>query len=161
MREIIIFGKPYKIIEQKSNKDSVELKENKIIINKHKRTTRSLLKEFLAKLLYNKLVEIYDELRSENKVEILGDIDFKVVGCIDKKATKLAKIKDNKILVRLNNVVLPKSALKYVVTHEITHIFTKSHNEYFWKLLKIIYPNFLEGKLQLEKYEDILRNKLL
>jgi len=50
---------------------------------------------------------------------------------IDGKKQRIAKLKGNKILVKLNAATLPESALKYIIVHEIAHIFTKRHCKKF------------------------------
>ncbi|MEM4312103.1 MAG: hypothetical protein QXX95_06920 [Nitrososphaerales archaeon] len=81
----MILGKNTSIIERKSNNDSVSFKGNEIIITFYKRSAASLLKEFLSNLLYSQLVKIYTEIKREGKVEVFGDLDFKVMSTIDKK----------------------------------------------------------------------------
>jgi len=156
MREVMIFGEYFKIVERKSDKDLVEVKENKIIINRYKKSANSLLREFLIERLYNQLFEIYDELKKEGKIEVLGNLDFEVVRRIDNRKRRIAKLKGNKILVKLNAIILPKLALKYVVAHEIAHIFTKRHTKKFWEIVKMILPEYETGREILARYEKIL-----
>jgi len=152
MKDIMIFGKNSTIIEQKSDKDLVEFKNNKITISSCKTSSSLLLNEFLADLLYSQLHKIYDQIKNEGKVEVFGDLDFKVVEKIDNKKQRVAKLKGNKILVKLNAVALPKSALKYMIVHEIAHAFTKRHAKKFWKIVESIYPNFEIGQKLLMKH---------
>ena len=156
MKEVIIFGKPYKIVEQEAEKDSIEVIGDKIIVNRCEKTVKHLIREFLAEKLYNKLFEIYDEIKKEGKIEILGDIDFEIVEKIDNRRKRIAKLKGNKIQVKLSAVVLPKLALKYVVAHEVAHIFTKKHTKRFWEITKKICPEFKVGQELLEKNEKLL-----
>lgn len=159
MREIIIFGNRFEIVEQKSDKDSVEIKSSKIIVNRWKRKTKSLIKEFLTEKLYDQLFEIYEEIKKEGKIEILGNLDFEIVEHLDRKQ-RIAKLKGDKILVKLNAITLPKPALKYVVAHEIAHIFTKRHTKKFWETVKMIYPEYETGQKILIEYKKILATPL-
>jgi len=156
MKKIMIFGKNLAIIEQKSDKDLVELKNNKIIISSCEIPPSLLLNEFLVNLLYSQLHKIYDQIKKERKVEIFGDLDFEIVEKIDNKKQRVAKLRGNKILVKLNAVALPKSVLKYVIAHEIAHTFTKRHTERFWKTLELICPNYEKLQKLLAKYSDYL-----
>lgn len=158
MREIMIFGKCFKVVERFSNKDLVEVKDNTIFINRYKKSARSLIKDFLSEILYHKLFEIYEEIKKEGKIEIIGDLDFEVVERIDNKKKRIAKLKGNKILVKLNAVMLPELALKYVVAHEIAHIFTKRHTKKFWEITKMIFPDFEMGQKLLVEYEGFLEH---
>lgn len=56
--------------------------------------------------LYSELIKIYEQIRKEGKFEIFGDLDFEVVDKIDNKKQRIAKQKGNKILVKLNAVIL-------------------------------------------------------
>jgi len=158
MKEIIIFGKPCKIVEQEAEKDSIKVIGDKIIVNRCKKPVKHLIREFLAEKLYNKLFEIYDEIKKEGKIEILGEMDFEIVEKIDNRRKRIAKLKGNKIQVKLSAVVLPKPALKYVVAHEMAHIFSKKHTEKFWEITAKIYPQFKKGQKMLTEYKKTLEN---
>ena len=77
---------------------------------------------------------------------------------IDGKRGRIAKLKRNKILVKLSAVASPESALKYVVAHEIAHIFTKRHSKKFWRVVETIYPDFEEGQKLFMKCHKFLIN---
>lgn len=161
MKRLMIFGKNSTIIEQKSDKDLVEFKNNIITISSFKTSSSMLLNEFLADLLYSELHKIYDQIKKEGRVEVFGDLDFEIVEKIDNKKQRVAKLKGNTILVKLNAVALPKSALKYVIAHEIAHTFTKRHTERFWKTLELMCPNFEETRELLTKYGHFITNESL
>jgi len=156
LKNIVIFGETFSVVERRSDSDSIEVKGRVIIVNRKRRTARSLLKEFLAEKLYSRLVELYKEIMKSGKVEILGDLDFEVVGSIDNKRWRVAKLKGNKILVRLNAVALPEQALKYIIAHEIAHIFSKKHTKRFWRIVETIYPEYEVGLKLLREYKELL-----
>ena len=106
--------------------------------------------------LYSELIKIYEQIRKEGKFEIFGDLDFEVVDKIDNKKQRIAKQKGNKILVKLNAVILPKNALRYIIVHEIAYIFVKKYTRKFWKIVKTLYPNFKVEQDALEKYKKFL-----
>lgn len=145
MKKLMIFGKRFTVVEKKSHKDSIKLKKDKIIISS-KTPSNSMVKEFLAELLHSQLLKIYDQIKKEGRVEVLGNIDFEVKEKIDGKVQRIAKLKGNKILVKLDAVALPKSALKYIIAHELAHHLTKRHTKKFWKIVETIYPNFARGQ---------------
>jgi predicted metal-dependent hydrolase len=146
MRQMTIFGQQNFLREQKSKKDTIEQKGHTIIVNRHKKTTKALLKEFLSQLLCDKLLEIYDGIKAEGKIELFGDLDFEITDNIDNKRTRIAKLKGNKVIIKLNAVALPESALKYIVAHEIGHTASKKHTSKFWKTVKLIYPNYKKAQ---------------
>ncbi|RLE63978.1 MAG: hypothetical protein DRN53_01405 [Thermoprotei archaeon] len=156
MKDVVIFGKRFSIVERRSDSDFVEVKERVIVVNRKKRTARSLLKEFLAEKLYSRLIDLYEEMMKCGKVEVLGDLDFEIVGSIDNKRRRIAKLKGNKILVRLNAVALPEPALKYIIAHEVAHIFNKRHTKRFWRMVESIYPEYEVGLKLLREYEELL-----
>jgi predicted metal-dependent hydrolase len=152
MKHLTILGQQHILREQKSDKDHIEHRSNTIIVNKHKKTTKTLLKEFLAQLLYDKLLEIYDSIKAEGKVELFGDFDFEITQNIDRKRQRIAKIKGSKVLVKLGAVALPEGILRYVIAHEIAHITSKRHTRRFWKTVELIYPDYVRAQELLTEY---------
>jgi predicted metal-dependent hydrolase len=156
MKRLMIFGKNFAIKERNLDKDLVEFKNNKITVSSCKTPSSLLLKEFLASLLYSQLHKTYDQIKKKGKVEVFGDLDFEIVEKIDNKEQRVAKLKGNKVLIKLNAVALPKSALKYIIVHEIAHIFAKRHTKRFWKIVETIYPTFEIGQKLFVKYRNSL-----
>ena len=146
MKQLTIFGQQHLLQEQKSDQDHIELRSNTIIVRKHKKTTKTLLREFLSQLLYDKLMETYDNIKAEGKVELFGDFDFEITESVDDKKTRIAKLKGNKVIIKLNTVALPESALKYIVAHEIGHTTSKRHTSKFWRTVKLIYPDYKKAQ---------------
>lgn len=109
-----------------------------------------------AEELYHKLSEIYNEIISEKRVDVFGDIDFEIVDKIDGKDNRIAKIKGNKIFVKVSTLYLPRGALKYIIAHELAHTIVKDHTKRYWDIVRTIYPEFEEGKNLLLKYKDRL-----
>ena len=161
MKQLTIFGQQHILREQKSDKDTIEQRSNTIIVNKHQKTTKTLLKDFLAQLLHDKLLEIYDSIKAEGKVELFGDLDFEITENIDNKKTRIAKLKGNKVLIKLNAVALPQSALEYVVAHELAHMVSKKHTPKFWKTVELICPNLKEAQESLTKYSKLITQDFL
>jgi predicted metal-dependent hydrolase len=102
-------------------------------------------------LLYSRLLNIYEQIKREGKIEVFGDLDFEIVEKIDNKKERIAKLKGNKILIKLNAVALPKSALRYVIAHEIAHTIAKRHTKKFWKTVELICPDFKEAQELLKR----------
>lgn len=127
MKTLQIFNKTYTVREQTSDRDYVELQGNDLVVHSRKKLSRTQLKELLSQLLYEKLVEISKGIELEGKVGVFGKLDFEIKENIDKKKHRIAKLKGNKILVKLGAVTLPESLLKYVIAHEIAHSLKTSH----------------------------------
>lgn len=139
---------------KKSDHDSVEFKNGEIAVSSCKESASSLLREFLTDLLHFQLYKIYDGIKKEDRFELFGNLDFQIVENIDRKKQRVAKLKGNKILVNSKAVALPRSALKYVVVHELAHIYTKRHSRKFWKVMETIYPSYKRGEQSLVKHKD-------
>jgi|GEM_PF-655922 len=156
MKDLVVLGKPIVVEERRADKDSVQLMNGRIAIDSCERPASSLLKEFLEDLLYSQLCKIYEGIRTEGKVELLGDLDFEIREKIDGRKDRIAKLKGKSILVKLSAVTSPESTLKYVIAHEIAHIFTKRHSKRFWRIVETIYPDFEEGQRLFMEYHDFL-----
>lgn len=156
MKALTIFGKKYGKIKN-VEEDIIQRKIAKIIASHDGKDVSPLVREFLIDLLYSELHRIYDQIIAECKIDVFGNLDFEVVDKIDKRKQRIAKIKQNKILVKLSAVSLPKNALKYMIVHEIAHLTTKKHGKKFWKVVESIYPSFEEGQKLFESSEKILK----
>lgn len=149
MKQLTIFGQQHNLKELKSGKDYVERGSNTIVVHRHQKTTKALLNEFLTKLLYDKLLETSKHIKAEGKVELFGDFDFEITESIDGKRRRIAKLKGNKILVKLNAIAFPETALKYIVAHEMAHIASKKHTRTFWKTVELICPDYKQAGVHL------------
>jgi len=145
MSRIMLFGQPVEVVEKESAGEPVEFKDGKIIVRSAAARSKPL-KEFLADQLYTKLCSVYDEIKESGKVELFGNIDFVVMEKIDGRWDRVAKLKGNKVLVKLAVVTLPRDALKYVLAHELAHVSAKRHTPKFWKVVETIYPGYEAGE---------------
>ena len=159
MASVTIFGKRFNVVEERSDRDQVRLEGSRVYVATATRPPSSLLKEFLEGLLYSKLLRIYD--RMGRKVEVFGNLDFEVLERIDRNKRRVAKIRGNRVLVKLNAVALPEIALRYVVAHEVAHVLNKKHTRRFWKTVELICPDFKRGQGLLEKYGDFITGGLV
>jgi len=156
MKAAIVLGKEYPIIEQKSNQNKVEFKEDQLLIYFKDRSASSLLKNFLSDLLFNKISEISEAIKKEGKIDLLGNLDFEITEKIDNKKTRIAKLKGNRIILKQDIVALPENVLRYILAHEIAHVANKSHTKKFWKTVGLICPNYKEPQEQLTNLNNHL-----
>lgn len=161
MDKLVIFGENFTLVGRRADKDSVELGNNKIFVTSCKRPGDLLLSQFLADLLYSELVRIYEQIKGEGKVEVFGDLDFEIADKIDNRKQRVAKLKGNTVLVKLDAVALPPSALKYLIAHEIAHTFTGRHTKKFWKTVEAMCPNFEESRELLTEYGNLIAGELI
>lgn len=148
MKSLTIFGKNYPIIHGKNGTGSIQFKKKQIIIDPDCQQDKTI-NQFLTDLLFNKLLEVFEEIKKEGTMDILGKPDFEISEKIDKKESRLAKMKGNVITVKLDAVGFPEEVLRYVVAHEMAHITNKRHTQRFWKTVKLICPDFQDAKKQL------------
>lgn len=156
MKKLIIFGKSYSLLGKSSNKDFVHLRKNKIYVNHHNQSPDVLLKEFLVERFHSELLKIYGKIKSKSKLSLFGNLEFEIVEKIDNKKERIAKLKGNKILIQLNAIALPKSALEYIIAHEIAHIIIKRHTSRFWKTVQLMSPHFKTSEKLFKKYSSII-----
>lgn len=141
-------------------KKGLSLRAIKIVVRTTKVRPNFLLREFLADVLHSELQETQARMMKGRKVEVFGDLKFEIVDEIDGRKQRIAKLKGNKILIKLGAVTLPKSVLRYVIAHEMAYIFTKRHSKKFWKTVELICPNFEKSQEVLKKYGDLIQLKL-
>jgi hypothetical protein len=162
MKTLLIFGENYPLMEQVSNKDHVELKANEVVVENCKKPSEALLKDFLDQLLYDKISDIFRIIKSEGKIELFGNLDFEITENIDNKKQRIAKLKGNKVLVKLEAVSLPENVLKYIIAHEIVHVVSKRHTKRFWKTVELICPDYEKAQqllIDYSKQKTILMNQ--
>lgn len=158
MDTIEIFGKPFKLVDQISDKDEVELADEKVTIQRHWKKSKTLLTEFLSNLLHEKILELSKQIEVEGKIGLLGELDFEIRHNIDSKKNRIAKLKGNTILMKLSAVALPETALKYIIIHELAHTTIKRHSGAFWKTVETIYPDYIKAQGLLQEYENKLNS---
>jgi predicted metal-dependent hydrolase len=161
MGTVEIFGKPFTRVDQISGKDEVELENDKVVIRRHLKKSETLLTEFLLDLLHEKILELSKQIEAEGKIGLLGELDFEIRKKIDSKKNRIAKLKGNTILVKLNAVALPETALKYIIIHELAHTNLKKHSEKFWKTVETLYPEYIKAQGLLQEYENKLSSSFL
>ena len=160
MRTLKILGEEYEVVLGNSGEDRIDFKDGKIYVNSKNTASGKLIKEALSDYLYTELQGTYEKIKNEKKLQILGDVKFEVKEKIDEKKNRIAKLKHNKITVKLNAISLPQEALKYMMAHEMAHLITKKHNERFWNIVKTIYPKYEIGQDLIEKHENDLKGNI-
>ena len=155
MNSLLIFGKTYK--PKGRRKDDIQRKVNRLAAKSNGKDMAQSIKEFLTDILHQELAELYGQIVNDSKIDVFGNLDFEVAETIDKRRRRIAKMKENRIIVKLNAVSLPKDALKYVVAHEMAHLLSKKHGKKFVKVLESLYPNYSEGEKIFIGNQEILK----
>lgn len=161
MNEVIIFGKKF-VIKRMNNlneNEKVKLDGKFIYLSDSNGNEKEVIQNFLKELLQKEALKVYNKLIKKGNIEIFGNIRFEVVKSIDGKRSRLAKVKKNKIFLSLKLLLLPKSALRYIIVHEIAHLYSVRHTKKFWKIVKIIDPKYEYYENIFLKYSKIIFNK--
>jgi predicted metal-dependent hydrolase len=94
-----------------------------------------------------KLEGILKEFLEQGSIEVYGDL--KIVVTSFHKPSRIAFQKGNTIYVSIKARRYPEFVLRYIIAHELAHLFVKRHTWRFWKTVGIIYPEYEKGKEEL------------
>jgi predicted metal-dependent hydrolase len=109
-----------------------------------------------------KLEGILKEFLDEGRIEVYGNLKI-VVTSFD-KAGRIAFLKGNTIYVSVKASGYPDFVLRYIIAHELAHLAIKRHTWRFWKVVRIIYPEYEKGReelLEIARGELVKRNRRL
>ncbi len=106
-----------------------------------------------------KLILEFYRKEIKNEIEILLDECVKTVGKkpeewrVKNMKTRwgTCNVKDKRIWLNLQLAKTPKECLRYVIIHELTHLYIANHGKEFQNLMDKFYPNWKEIK-------EILKN---
>jgi predicted metal-dependent hydrolase len=94
-----------------------------------------------------KLEAILKEFLDQGSIEVYGNLKI-VVTSFD-RPNRIAFQKGNTIYVSIKASGYPEFVLRYIIAHELAHLFVKRHTWRFWKIVGIIYPEYEKGKEEL------------
>jgi predicted metal-dependent hydrolase len=94
-----------------------------------------------------KLEAILKEFLDQGSIEVYGNLKI-VVTSFD-RPSRIAFQKGNTIYVSIKASGYPEFVLRYIIAHELAHLFVKRHTWRFWKIVGIIYPEYEKGKEEL------------
>jgi hypothetical protein len=103
------------------------------------------LKEFQLRL-----EGILKEFLEQGSIEVYGNL--RIVVTSFNRPSRIAFQKGNTIYVSIKARGYPDSVLRYIIAHELAHLVVKRHTWKFWKIVRIIYPEYEKGKEEL--FED-------
>jgi hypothetical protein len=94
-----------------------------------------------------RLEGILKEFLEQGSIEVYGNLKI-VVTSFD-RPSRIAFQKGNTIYVSIKARGYPEFVLRYIIAHELAHLFVKRHTWRFWKIVGIIYPEYEKGKEEL------------
>lgn len=71
----------------------------------------------------------------------------------DLKSKRWSCSRDQKIVLNLKLLHLPKIYLEYVIVHEVCHLKVKNHSHRFWDLVWLYFPDYKNIRKELKKYK--------
>jgi predicted metal-dependent hydrolase len=144
--DFMIFGEIYKIQNTSAGDPFINFAEKKILLDfKNPRHLKTVLNQ-LRKILKKKVEAIIEEYAGK-----CGYKPNKIY--IRKQQTKWGSCSGKRnITLNLKLVCLPEQVIKYVVFHELTHLFYRRHNKKFWNAIGRKYPNYKEHEQKLLEY---------
>jgi predicted metal-dependent hydrolase len=135
---IMYKGQYLEICAVSSSKDMVEINNDKLIIHMNgKKEPLSLLKEWMKKATLELLT---------NKLPVCATRFDISLGNVSVKNTKRWGYctKDGDLIFTWQLIALPDRLAKYVMIHELTHLFEFNHSKRFWAKLASVCPDFKE-----------------
>jgi predicted metal-dependent hydrolase len=103
-----------------------------------------------------KLEAILKEFLEQGSIEVYGDLKIAVTSF--NRPGRIAFQKINTIYVSIRARGYPDAVLRYIIAHELAHLAVKRHTWRFWKIVRIIYPEYEKGK---EELLEIAREELM
>jgi predicted metal-dependent hydrolase len=100
-----------------------------------------------VKEFQQRLEAILKEFLEQGSIEVYGDL--KIVVTSFNKPSRIAFQKGNTIYVSIKARGYPDFVLRYIIAHELAHLVVKKHTWRFWKIVRIIYPEYEKGKEEL------------
>jgi predicted metal-dependent hydrolase len=107
-----------------------------------------------VKEFQQRLEAILKEFLEQGSIEVYGNL--RIVVTSFNRPSRIAFQKGNIIYVSIKARGYPDFVLRYIIAHELAHLVVKKHTWRFWKIVRIIYPEYEKGKEELMK-----RNKRL
>ncbi|MDR0369362.1 MAG: M48 family metallopeptidase [Candidatus Peribacteria bacterium] len=68
------------------------------------------------------------------------------------KARRGSCTSDQKIMLNLALVSLPREYIQYVIAHEVAHLVEKNHSANFWKVVEKLFPDYKTVRKKLKNF---------
>lgn len=137
-----VWGRRYRLdVQYSKNKNEVILSGDKMILKVRKESTSEQRAKFLNEWYRERLKEKIPTVLSKCE----STVGVKATDCrIKNMRTKWGTCNINKGWIWLNLQLAKKTpeCLEYVITHELVHLLEKNHNEKFYKLMDLYYPDW-------------------
>lgn len=136
---VLLFGSPFRVIDEDTPKFEIDLKDKIIITNADK------LEYHIKKFAKNYLVERLQELSEKSKIKYNRAF-------IRSSYTKWGNCSNKKnISLNWRLIHTPKYVIDYIIYHELLHTKIPNHSTKFWLKLGTIFPKYKKAVEWLSK----------
>lgn len=150
--EHYFLGNKYKLVVNITNKSSVKIENNNLLLNINKKleNTKENKEKILNKFYKEQLLLILNELipKAEQKMQVSAS-EYKIKNMKTKWGT--CNITQKRIWLNLQLAKKPIECLESVLYHELTHLYEKNHTKRFYNLLDYYYPKWREIEEELQR----------
>jgi predicted metal-dependent hydrolase len=146
-------GRAYKLKLNKSNENSVQLKNGRLVLSvtdtKSLDLKRKTYENWLKEKAQQKFKERFDQCLSKIAHWKVETPDLVIRKMTRRWGSLTAK---NKLILNLNLIKTPNHCIDYVITHELCHLKYWDHSKKFHNLLRVLMPDFEKRKEKLEGF---------
>ena len=154
---VVIFGKEYQVVARKAKYEKVVRSRKKIYVYyKCSQDPEKLLDRYLRSLLYRYTLTVLEHLGKRGYLN--GALKIKVVNDVTKAHTVLARIRGNFVEISAYLVQFPKQIIRYVLVHELAHLFVRKHTEKFHTILNTLLPDAKKIEEKFPEYMSIIQS---
>lgn len=148
--EILLFGKRFNLVTNKSTNFSYYHKDNEFIVNlPEKYDLNKTLNYIYKELLTSKIKELELEVELKIKEFNLKLVPFKIKNV---KSYHGKCFVDKKYIVyALHLAKFDPTIIEYIIYHEYAHFIEPNHSNKFYKVLEKLMPNYKECQRKLRK----------
>lgn len=124
-----------------------KIKKNTEEIQKYLTKSKKSINNYLKNILEQESIPLLD------KYSKLIWFSYEKLTIKDLKSKRWSCTRDQKIVLNLKLLHIPKYFLEYVIIHEVCHLKEKNHSHRFWNLVESFYPNYKKTRKELKKYK--------
>ena len=116
---------------------------NTLVIFNHTYDINSLSIEYLSAILYDKCILLLDEIAGNMGLHYSKLSISYVKGY-------LGQCKGDSIKIDYRNILNTEELLRYLITHELSHIRHRNHSPRFWMEVATYFPNYKQARKELK-----------
>ena len=161
---VSVWGHPYNLHIIHGPKRTARIFEHDVVITLPNRYLNNLASETSQRVIH----KTFDEFLAQEMRAVLPELTTAMETKAQKHASqyRVRRMKSrwgscntstSAITLNLELAEHDKEALKYVIAHELTHLYVRGHNREFYALLATFYPNWKEVRASLKDARSSLR----